>query len=187
MSSQKAFEVSTIPGVAGKTTRKRRAAPSKVAEVPARASVYRGLSVDEARAAYYADARAMSRMGFVPTTEDWSTVLEHVLTVRYVFEPDRQPAVIAALDQMEAEPDRATEPPPAPTKRFSRLVDLWHALPLELRISLGGIAGLLVGLARCLMVGLLSGDSPDTLSIVGFGAIGLVLGASLGLVPPDPA
>jgi hypothetical protein len=33
----------------------------------------------------------------------------------------------------------------------------------------------------------LSGDSPDTLSLLGFGAIGLVLGASVGLVLHDPA
>ena len=187
MSSEKALEGSSARAAPGPKTPKRRAAPSKVAEVPTRASVYRGLSVDEARSAYYADARAMSRMGFAPKTEEWSTVLEHVLTVRYVFEPDRQQAVIAALDQMEAEPERATEPPPAPTKRFSRLVDLWLALSLELRISVGGILGLLVGLALCLLVGLLSGDSPDTLSLLGFGAIGLVLGGSVGLVPHDPA
>lgn len=186
MSSGNRSEVSTIPGIGKPTARKRSAAPTKAAEVVERSSVYRGSSLDEARAAYHADARAMGRMGYAPTSEEWSTVLEHVLTVRYVYEPERRPAILAALDEIEAEPKGGPpEPPPAPPKPFERPINVWHALPLELRLSVGGIAGLLIGLALLLVVGLLSGDSPDIVSVLGFGTIGLLLGASVGLIPAE--
>jgi hypothetical protein len=184
MGTDKTIEVSAMPGIAKTRPRKRRAAPTKAGEVVGRTSEYRGQSLAEARAAYYADARAMSRMGYAPASEEWATVLEHVLTVRYVFEPGRQPAVLAALDAMEADPEGASpEPrPPATPTRFARSLNLWLALPLELRLSAGGIAGVAVGLVLCLAAGLLSGDSPDLLSLLGFGTIGLLLGASVGLI-----
>jgi hypothetical protein len=183
MATQKTIEVSAISGVAKPSPRKRRAAPTKAGEVVERASEYRGQSVDEARAAYYADARAMSRMGYAPASEEWSTVLEHVLTVRYVFEPGRQPAVLAALDAIEADPEGASPAPePAAPPRFARSLNLWLALPLELRLSAGGIAGVVIGLVLCLAVGLLSGDRPDMISLLGFGTIGLLLGAAVGLI-----
>jgi len=183
MSPEKTIDVSAIPKVAKASPRKRRAAPTKAGEVVERASQYRGVSVDEARAAYYADARAMSRMGYAPASEEWSTVLEHVLTVRYVYEPGRQPAVLAALDAIEADPEGASpEALPAAPTRFARSLNLWLALPLELRLSAGGIAGVVVGLVLCLAVALVSGDRPDMLSLLGFGTIGLLLGASVGLI-----
>jgi hypothetical protein len=206
MSSEKASEISTMPGIGKPTPRKRRAAPTRAAparaastraaptraaptkagEVIERSSVYRGVSLDEARAAYHADARAMSRMGYAPTSEEWSTVLEHVLTVRYVYEPERQPAVLAALDAIEAEPQGAlNEPQPAPARRLTRSINLWLALPLELRLSAGGIVGLLLGLALCVALGLVSGESPDMISLLGFGIIGVLLGASVGLIHAD--
>jgi hypothetical protein len=183
MRSEQTFEVSAIPGTPKPSSRKRRAAPTKAGEVVERSSQYRGMSLDEARAAYHADARAMSRMGYAPASEEWSTVLEHVLTVRYVYEPGRQPAVLAALDAIEAEPGGASPaPPPAAPTRLARAINVWLALPLELRLSAGGIVGVVVGLALCLAVGLLSGDSPDMLSLFGFGTIGLLLGTSVGLI-----
>jgi len=191
MSSEKTLEVSTLAEIGRPTDSKRRATAAKVARtkpaaVEERSSEYHGKTLDDARAAYHADARAMSRMGFAPTSEEWSTVLEHVLTVRYVFEPERRPAVLAALDEIEAQPrSEVSEPPPATPKRFARWIDAWLAVPLELRLSAGGIGGLLVGLALCLLVGLVSGDSPDLVSVLGFGTIGLLLGASLGLIPAE--
>src|SRR5690349_23546806 len=113
MSTEKTLGVSAVPGEAKPKSRKRRGTPQATAEVIERSSEYRGTSLDAARAAYHADARAMSRMGFAPTSEEWSTVLEHVLTVRYVYEPGRQPAVLAALDAIEAEP-AASPAEPAP-------------------------------------------------------------------------
>jgi len=183
MGTDKTIEVSAMPGIAKTSPRKRRAAPTKAGEVVERTSEYRGVSLDEARAAYYADARAMSRMGYAPASEEWATVLEHVLTVRYVFEPGRQPAVLAALDAMEADAEAASpEPPPVAPTRFARSLNLWLALPLELRLSAGGIAGVASGLVLCLAVGLVSGESPDMISLLGFGTIGLLLGASVGLI-----
>ena len=127
----------------------------------------------------------MGRMGYAPASEEWSTVLEHVLTVRYVYEPERRPAVLAALDAIEAEPIGGAEDAPAPPKPFARSIKVWRAWPLELRISVGGVAGLLVGLVLCLIVGLVSGDSQDIVSVLGFGTIGLLLGASVGLIPAE--
>jgi len=191
MSSPKMLKSSNPAATAGPKSPKRRAASAKPARakpaaVVERSSEYRGKTLDDARAAYHMDARAMSRMGYAPASEEWSTVLEHVLTVRYVFEPERRPAVLAALDEIEAQPPREVpEPPPAPPKRFARAINLWLATPLELRISAGGVAGLLAGLALCLVVGLISADSPDILTVIGFGTIGLLLGVSVGLIPSE--
>jgi hypothetical protein len=186
MTSQKTLEVSTLAAMGRPTSTKRRAAPAKPAAVGERASEYRGKTLDDARAAYHADARAMSRMGYAPASEEWSTVLEHVLTVHYVFEPERQPAVLAALDEIEATPrGEVSEAPPAPARRFARSINVWRAVPMELRISAAGIAGLLLGLALCLVVALASGERPDFVSVLGFGTIGLFLGASLGLIPAE--
>ena len=166
------------------TPRKPRAAPAKEPEVADRSSVYRGISPEEARAAYHADARVMSRMGYAPDAEQWSTVLEHVLTVRYVFAPSRQPAVLAPLEEIESEPaNAAPEPAHARPNLLRRTIGLGERLPLELKLPVGGIAGLLVGLALCLLVGLVSGDQPDTIALLGFGVIGMVLGTALGLIP----
>jgi hypothetical protein len=166
------------------TARKSRAAPVKAPEVADRSSVYRGISPEEARAAYYADARVMSRMGYAPDAEEWSTVLEHVLTVRYVFAPSRLPAVLAALDEVESEPANAgPEPAEAPPSLLRRTIGLGERLPLALKLPVGGVAGLLVGLVVCLLVGFVSGDRPDTITLLGFGVIGMVLGSALGLIP----
>jgi len=186
MTSHETLEVSTLAAMGRPANPKRRVARAKPAAMGERSSEYRGKTLDDARAAYHADARAMSRMGYAPASEEWSTVLEHVLTVHYVFEPEQRPAVIAALDEIEAQPRaEVPESPPAPRKRFARPLNLWLALPMELRISVAGIAGLLVGLGLCLAVALGSGESPDLISVAGFGAIGLLLGASIGLIPSD--
>jgi hypothetical protein len=137
----------------------------------------------EATAAYHADAVAMARMGYAPESEEWSTVFEHVLTVRYVFAPTRGPAVLAALHEIEAEA-LGTPPEPAPKPNIlRRATGLAHGLPMELKLSVGGFAGTLVGLGLCLLVAVISGDTPDTISLFGFAVIGMVLGSVLGLVP----
>lgn len=184
MSTEEVLGGAMAAGVRKSTPRKRRAAPAKEPAVADRSSVYRGSSPEEARATYHADARVMSRMGYAPDAEQWSTVLEHVLTVRYVYEPSRQPAVLAALEEIEGErPNKAPEPADGPPNLLRRTIDLGQRLPLELKLPVGGIAGLLVGVALCLLVGLVSGDHPDTVTLVGFGVIGMVLGTALGLLP----
>jgi hypothetical protein len=141
------------------------------------------VSPDEARAAYHADALAMIRMGYAPESEEWSTVLEHVLTVRYAFAPKQGPAVLAALEEIEGEaPGKPPEPASQPNV-LRRAIGRGQGLPLELKLSVGGIAGTLVGLAICLLLAVISGDTPDTISLFGFGVIGMVLGSALGLVP----
>ena len=50
--------------------------------------MYRGDTREAAEAAYHADAHVMARMGFAPSSEDWSSVLQEVLTVRYVYAPE---------------------------------------------------------------------------------------------------
>ena len=164
--------------------RKRRAVAAKEPEIPDRSSVYRGMSPEEARAAYHADAQAMIRMGYAPDSEQWATVLEHVLTVRYVYAPARRAAVLAALEEIGREPaNAAPEPAAARPSMLRRTIDLGQRLPLELKLPVGGIAGLLVGVALCLLVGLISGDRPDTITLFGFGVIGMVLGTALSLIP----
>ena len=125
----------------------------------------------------------MIRMGYAPESEEWSTVLEHVLTVRYAFAPKQGPAVLAALEEIEGE---ASDAPPEPASQpnvLRRAIGLGQRLPLALRLSVGGIAGTLIGLALCFLLAAISGDTPDTISLFGFGGIGMVLGSALGLVP----
>ena len=142
------------------------------------------MSPEAARAAYHADAQAMIRMGYAPESEQWATVLEHVLTVRYVYAPARRAAVLAALEEIQSEPANATPEPPAVQPNIvRRTIDLGGRLPLELKLPVGGIAGLLVGVAVCLLIGLLSGDRPDTITLFGFGVIGMVLGTAVSLIP----
>jgi hypothetical protein len=72
---------------------------------------YRATTRAAAEAAYHADARGMVRMGYAPASEDWSTELEQVLTVRYIHAPEQAPAVLQALAEVEAERTMPTERP----------------------------------------------------------------------------
>ena len=174
--------------VDGPKPRRARRAPSPEAVVPDRTSDYRGTSPEASRAAYYADARAMIRMGYAPASEDWSSVLEHVLTVRYVFAPERSAVVLAALDEIEAEPEPEPEPAqalpdprPAQRTRLRQAIDLHSRLPIELTLFFGAAAGIVAGIGLCMLLGLISGDDPDGFALFGFGLIGMVLGGAAGL------
>jgi hypothetical protein len=147
-----------------------------------RTSVYRGATREAAEAAYHHDARVMALMGFAPASEDWSVVREEVLTVAYLFDPERAPAVLQALKQAEAEPAVATlAPAPVQSNGLERAANVLRTLPPEVKLTGGGLSGIAVALAACVLLGLISGDTPDTVSLVGFGIIGLFIGAFLGL------
>ena len=113
-----------------------------------------------AEAAYYADARGMARMGYAPTSEDWSTVVEEVLTVRYVHAPELSSAVLDAVASAEAE---RTIPPRSPRfaalekglrQVLSRALLLFDRLTTELKVTLCAIAGMAVGIAVWLLLGI---------------------------------
>ncbi len=124
----------------------------------------------------------MALMGFAPASEDWSVVREEVLTVAYLFDPERAPAVLQALKQAEAEPAVATlAPAPVQSNGLERAANVLRTLPPEVKLTGGGLSGIAVALAACVLLGLISGDTPDTVSLVGFGIIGLFIGAFLGL------
>jgi hypothetical protein len=158
---------------------------SYTASAPARrerSSVYRGATREAAEAAYHLDARIMALMGFAPTSEDWSVVREEVLTVAYLFDPERAPAVLKALKQAEAERAVATlAPAPVQPNGLKRAANVLRTLPPAVKLTSGGLGGIAVAVAVCVLLGLISGDSPDTVSLVGFGIIGLFIGAFLGL------
>jgi hypothetical protein len=69
-----------------------------------RSSAYQGTTREAAENAYHADARVMAHMGYAPTLEEWSTVLgRQMLTVTYLYAPERAPAVLEALAEIAAE------------------------------------------------------------------------------------
>lgn len=127
----------------------------------------------------------MARMGYAPASEALSTVVEHLIKVDYVHAPERAPAVMAALEQAEAESAAGViQQSPGVRTHRKRLAGLYESMALELKISIGGLAGALLGIGACFLGGLLSGDSPDALSLLGFGVIGLSLGAIKGIPRP---
>lgn len=152
----------------------------------ARSSVYRGETRELAEAAYHADARAMARMGYAPTAEDWSSVVEVVLTVQYVHAPELQAAVLEAVAMAEAERAPARRPARAPALRklagpirgFG--ADLFDRLPTELKVTLGAIVGLAAGISAWSVVGVaLFGHNPFVLfvSLFTLGFAGGLVGA----------
>lgn len=164
-------------------SRKTSVATTKAPETEQRSSTYRGATREAATAAYHADARAMVRMGYAPASEHWSTVLEQVLVVRYVHAPEQAGAVLQALTEVEADPT-ATTGQPATVERtlLVRVADLYAGLPMEVRLPLGALSGIAAGIALCLLAAAISGDSPDAISLVGFGLIGMLFGSMLGII-----
>jgi len=148
---------------------------------------------DEALQAYYADALVMARMGYAPKSERWKTVKgEQVLVVGYVVAPDETPAVLEALAQADAHapaatPLPATLPGPvidrpvakAPTPRVPVVLSV--SLPLEARLALGALGGLVVGVVACVMIAAAASESADVVSLAISGFIGLLVGALAGL------
>ena len=124
-----------------------------------RSSVYRGETREIAEAAYHADARAMARMGYAPTSEDWD--VEEVLIVRYVHAPELSAAVLDAVASAEAE--RPVAPRSARVARLQqslghglrRALAHFDRLTTELKVTVGAIAGLAAGIAVWLLLGLL--------------------------------
>jgi hypothetical protein len=151
-----------------------------------RSSVYRGETREMAEAAYHADARAMVRMGYAPTSEDWSSVLEEVLTVRYVHAPEQGSAVLEALAEAEAE--RAIpRPSPAPSvlqRVFHRAASFYDGQTPELKLTVGAITGMAAGVALWSLLGsLFFGDNPILLflSLFALGFAGGLVGAMVTL------
>lgn len=69
-----------------------------------RSSTFPGATREAAEAAYYADASVMARMGYTPASEEWSAVDgEHVLSVRYRYDPEQAPVVLRAIAEAESE------------------------------------------------------------------------------------
>ena len=172
-----------------RTTRPKGAAAA-VASPQQRSSAYRGVSREEAAAAYHVDARVMARMGYVPQSEDWTTQLEQILVVGYVHAPERAPAVLSALEAAEAEvaakgPSALVPEPalPAETGRAPR----WrpHQMALEVRLALGTLVGTLAGIAIGLVLGVASGEASDGLVLGGFGMLGMVFGLMFGVAGDD--
>ena len=146
-----------------------------------RSSVYRGATHEAAEAAYHADASTMARMGYAPTAEDWKIVMEQVLTVRYVHAPERAPAVLTAIAQVEAESALAN-PHPAPERpsRLDRAAGWFESVPPDVRLTITSSTGIAAGIGFGLLVGWVAGQI-DLVGLVGFGFIGLLLGALTGL------
>jgi hypothetical protein len=163
----------SLPAASSRST-KPRAGTEAVGGPPRRSSTYRGTSREAAAAEYHADARVMARMGFVPESETWSTELRQVLEVRYVHRPERTPAVLEALDRPGMELD---DEPVTPDARGRSARPTLPRLPLEIRLLVGALAGIIAGIAICLVLALVSGEAADAISLVGFGIIGLLLGA----------
>ena len=170
-------------------SRKTRDPTTPVLETQERSSVYRGATHQAAAAAYHADARAMVRMGFAPISEHWTTVLEQVLVVRYVHAPEQGPAVLEALGKAEADPAVITlQLASVERSARERIARLYASLPLEAKLPIGALIGIVAGIALCLFAAAISGASPDTISLVGFGLLGMLLGSIIGLIGVvDPA
>jgi hypothetical protein len=81
-----------------------------------RTGIYRGVTLDEANAAYHAAAADAAAEGFAPVSEQWSTALgQSVLTVTYAHLPDQAAAVLEAIRQTQVDPSLC----PACGKRLS--------------------------------------------------------------------
>ena len=125
-----------------------------------RSSEYRGATREDAESAYHADARTMARMGYAPASEDWSSVVEEVLTVRYVHAPELRSAVLEAVAMAEAEqqtlPRRAKRPSAARNalrRVVGRGLTLFDRLTTELKVTVGAIAGLAAGISLWSLIG----------------------------------
>jgi len=124
-----------------------------------RSSEYHGATREDAEAAYHADARAMAKMGYAPASEDWSSVVEEVLTVRYVHAPELRSAVLEAVAMAEAEqtlPRRARRPSAARIalrRIIGRGLKLFDRLTTELKVTVGAIAGLAAGISLWSLIG----------------------------------
>ena len=165
-------------------SRSNNAAPStasQAAEVGPRPreSSYRGLTRAAAAEAYHADALVMARMGYAPTSEEWSTELQHVLLVGYRYAPDEAPAVLSALAEARAEP--IVDPPSPETLASSLHFRMPSAVPLDAKIGVGALGGLSTGVALCFALGAVANEAPDALTLGAFGIVGLLLGFVLGM------
>ena len=122
-------------------------------------------------------------MGYAPDSEHWSTVLEQVLVVRYVHAPEQTPAVLEALAQAEADPSIATlQSASVQGSVLERAGRLYGLLPPEAKLTVGALGGIAAGIALCLLAAFISGDSPDAISLVGFGLLGLLMGSIMGII-----
>lgn len=147
-----------------------------------RLATYRGATREAATAAYHADARVMVRMGYAPRSEQWSTLTEHVITVGYVHAPELGPAVLDALAQPEEGPPAESPPPSVPERGAGeRLRDLVAHVPLEVKIAVGSLTGTALAVAAGILVAALAGQPADTIGLVGFGLLGMLIGAFLGM------
>jgi hypothetical protein len=149
-----------------------------------RSSVYRGQTREMAEAAYHADARAMARMGYAPTSEEWSSVLEEVLTVRYVYAPEQGSAVLEALAEAEKAVPRSSPAPSALRRVVRRAVSLFDRQTPELKLTVGAITGMAAGVALWSLLGsLLFADNPFLLfvSLIALGFAGGLVGAMVTL------
>ena len=172
---------STPIPVAQPRNRKPKAAGSSEAGPEPRTSSYQGLTRAAAAKAYHADAIVMARMGFAPTSETWSTELQHVLVVEYRHAPGDTAAVLTAV--AEAESESIVEPPEPVADGRNAWFREWllsHPIPLGARIGIGAVAGLSIAIALCLLLGAGAGEAPDTITLGGFGLLGLVLGLIAG-------
>ena len=155
-----------------------------------RSSVYRGETREAAEAAYHADARAMARMGYAPRSENWSSVVEEVLTVRYVHAPELTAAVLDAVASAEAEreaPRQSKRVAPVPRVvrvALGRALTLFDRLSTELKVTVGAIVGMAAGIAVWLLLSVaIFGHNPVTLflSLFTLGFAGGSAGAMLTL------
>lgn len=114
----------------------------------------------------------MARMGYVPESEDWTTELEQVLVVGYVHAPDRAPAVLEALSRADA--NQVADPPPtAPIE--PRAQRRWQ-LPIEAKLVLRALIGIVAGIAIGLLVAVAFGRPPDAIILGVFGVLGGLIG-----------
>lgn len=174
-------EVATSDGATPGTAWPQAAAPEAATHY--RSSVYRGGTREAAAEAYHADARVMAHMGYAPESERWSTVLEQVVVVRYVHAPEQTGAVFEALEQAAADPILETLQLDSMNPGALERIRLeYPLLPLEAKISVGAVVGIGVGIVLCLVVAIVSGDSLDAVSLVGFGLLGLLLGSLTGII-----
>jgi hypothetical protein len=126
----------------------------------------------------------MVRMGYAPAAERFETVVEHVIKVQYEEAPERASAVMEALEK--ADVDRATSDPRTIDERSrrERLAARYRGFPLELRLAIGSLSGILLGVAAAVLLALVSGEPAEILPLVAFGTIGLVIG-TLGAMTMD--
>jgi hypothetical protein len=147
---------------------------------------YRAVTRAAAEAAYHADAHGMVRMGYAPISEDWSTELEQVLTVRYVHAPEKASAVLQALAEVEAEPTVQTQRP----RRLAGSL-LEHAPSrysvgtLKAKLLVGGFTGIVAGIAvgSALASSMFGNDVIlSAVSIVALDFVGLFIGSMAAFI-----